>query len=79
VAAELRKAIDQVYPAGERAVAPRLPRPFFAMSRVGLRLRPGHAQQPVPDLMREDGSCCILSAADVLALNVFIEARVSGT
>jgi hypothetical protein len=77
VAAELRKAIDQVYPAGERAVAPRLPRPFFAMSRVGLRLRPGRAQQPVPDLMREDG--CILSAADVLALNVFIEARVSGT
>lgn len=37
------------------------------------------AQQPVPDLMREDRSCCILSAADVLALNVFIEARVSGT
>ena len=37
------------------------------------------AQQPVPDLLREDRGCCILSAADVLALNVFIEARASGT
>jgi hypothetical protein len=36
------------------------------------------AQQPVPDLMREDRSCCILSAADVLALDAVIEARVSG-
>jgi len=36
------------------------------------------AQQQVPDLMREDRSCCILSAADVLALDAVIEARVSG-
>jgi hypothetical protein len=36
------------------------------------------AQQPVPDLMREDRNCCILSAADVLALDAVIEARVSG-
>ena len=37
------------------------------------------AQQPVPDLMREDRSCCILSAADVSALDALIEARASGS
>jgi hypothetical protein len=37
------------------------------------------AQQQVPDLMREDRSCCILSDADVLVLDALIEARVSGT
>jgi hypothetical protein len=36
------------------------------------------AQQQVPDLMREDRSCCVLSDADVSALNARIEARVSG-
>jgi len=37
------------------------------------------AQQQVPDLMREDRSCCILSDADVLVLDALIEALVSGT